>query len=193
MNSNYCSITGECHCKCLYERNKSSALKVDLKSALRKLFTDHAVYMVFLLKGIVDLTSDTQVFLTRLLRNQVDIGDQLKPIIGTDNGNKVTAVLTKHIKLAGSVITAETENDRNLNLIIQDLFTNSADVAQVLSSLNPQLLPYAATKQMFDIHNQFVIDMTVARINGDFNREQQLYDGYYNEILAMSDAIYYAL
>src|SRR5436853_3097395 len=102
----YCAITNEVHCKCAFEREKVSALKVDLKSSLRKLLTDHGVYTVFVLKSIVDGNKDTKVFLDRLLANQKDIGDQLKPIVGNNKGNEVTAVLTEHIKLAGNVITA---------------------------------------------------------------------------------------
>jgi len=54
MNHSYCPITNERNCKCLYKQEGISALKVDLRSALRKLFTDHAVYTSFVLKSIVD-------------------------------------------------------------------------------------------------------------------------------------------
>ena len=189
----YCAITNEVHCKCAFEREKVSALKVDLKSSLRKLLTDHGVYTVFVLKSIVDGNKDTKVFLDRLLANQKDIGDQLKPIVGNNKGNEVTAVLTEHIKLAGNVITAAFKNDPTLNMKIETLFANSDEVAATLTSLNPEALPYELTQSTFHIHNQFVIDMTVARIKGDYLREQKLYDAYYNELLVLSDAIFHAL
>lgn len=189
----YCSVTGERNCKCLYQKEKISALKVDLKSVLRKLFTDHGVYTAFVLKSIVDCTNDTQVFLNRLLINQKDIGDQLKPIVGESAGNKVTTVLTNHIKLAGDVITAATTGDKTLNNKIALLFNNSDQVAATLTSLNPDKLPYEITQEAFHIHNQFVIDMTLARLSGDFLQEQRLYDAYYNELLQMSDLIFDAL
>lgn len=183
-----CKITGEKNCKCLYETNFN--VKTHLKEVLRKLFTDHAVYTSFVLKSIVDGTKDTNVFLERLLLNQKDIGNELKAYINNDNGNKLTKLLTTHIKLAGEVITGAVKNS---NKKIDALFLNGDEIAAFLTSLNPRKLPYKTTQLMFHMHNQYVIDMTVARINQDFHEEQILYDSYYNEMLAMSDAIYEAL
>lgn len=193
MNHSYCPVTNEYNCKCLPKQTGISALKVDLRSALRKLFTDHGVYTAFVLKSIVDNGKDTYVFLNRLLMNQKDIGDQLKPIIGIEKGNKITEVLTLHIKLAGDVITAAKNRDNNLQDKINLLFSNSNIVAETLTSLNPIVLPFEVTQDMFHVHNQFVIDMTISRISGDFLKEQQLYDAYYNELLILSDNLFSAL
>jgi len=193
MNHSYCPVTNEYNCKCLPKPEGISPLKVDLRSALRKLFTDHGVYTAFVMKSIVDSGRDTSVFLNRLLLNQKDIGDQLKPIIGNENGDKITEVLTSHIKLAGEVIKAAKNKDPNLNDKINILFANSDIVAETLTSLNPEQLPFDLTQNMFHTHNQFVIDMTVARLAGDYLKEQQLYDAYYNELLLLADEIFFAL
>lgn len=190
---NYCAITNELNCKCMIEREKVAELKVDLKSALRKLFTDHAVYTALVMKSTVDGGKDTNVLLNRLLSNQKDIGDQLTPIIGVVNGDKITYVLTEHIKRAGDVITAAVKKDPTLDNKIQLLFENSDIVAETLSSLNPELLPFEDVAAMFQEHNQFVIDMTLSRINKEFYKEVKLYDAYYNEILLLSDTLYNAL
>lgn len=188
-----CPLTGETHCKCLYPRDKVTPLQVDFKSSLRKLFTDHAVYTVFVLKSIVDNGKDTKVFLDRLLVNQRDIGDQLKPIVGVNNGNAITQLLTEHIKLAGDVITAAVKRDPTLPEKIKKLFANGDTIALNLSALNPHTVSYEEQKEMWHRHNQFVIDMTIQRIKGNYLQEQQLYDSYYNEILAMSDSIAHGL
>jgi hypothetical protein len=189
----YCGRTSEKHCKCLAPKDAIPAEKVNLKEAVRKLFTDHAVYTAFVMKSIVAGSGDLQVFVTRLLRNQKDIGDNLKPIIGEENGNRLTELLTEHIKLAAKVISNASKKDQNLQSSIDALFANSDEVAQFLTSLNPAKLPYAATQNMFHAHNQYVIDMTVSRLAGRYEDEQRLYDSYYNEILEMADDIYAAL
>lgn len=188
-----CPITNELHCKCRYERPPCCISDIDMKSALRKLWSDHSFYTALVLKSIVSGLDDTQVFLSRLLANQKDIGDQLALVVGCEKGNRITAVLTEHIKLAGDVITAATKKDPMLQNKIDKLFMNSDDVACVLSSLNPIKLPYPVIQKMFRVHNQFVIDMTVARIKKDYLQEQKLFDAYYCEILMMSDSIYNAL
>jgi len=140
-----------------------------------------------------NLRKTTSVFLNRLLMNQKDIGDQLKPIIGVEKGTRITEVLISHIKLAGDVIKAARNRDDDLNNKIDLLFINSDLVAETLTSLNSEVLPFDITQDMFHVHNQFVIDMTISRITMDFLKEQQLYDAYYNELLMLSDSIFNAL
>ena len=195
MEDQYCRRTGEVHCKCLPGRtlNHVHPLKVDLKAALRKLFTDHAVYTAFVLKAIVDGTADVSAFSKRLIQNQKDIGDQLAPLVGAAAGQKLTNLLTEHIKLAAATITAATKKSAELNGLLDKLFKNSNDIAAFLTSLNQTMLPYDITSDMFRMHNQFVVDMTLARIAKNFEKEQTLYDAYYAEILEMSDAIFAAL
>ncbi len=189
----YCAITGETHCKCLNPQVKISALKIDLRATMRKLFTDHAVLTSMVLKSIVSQLDDTNILLERLLLNQKDIGDQLKPIIGNAKGNELTKLLTEHIKLAGEVIKAAVKKDPKLQTKINQLYRNSDDVAAFLTLLNEEKLPYEVTQEMFRMHNEFVIKMTLARISKDYKKEQQLYDAYYNEMLELSDAIFNAL
>jgi hypothetical protein len=188
-----CLRTGERSCKCLNPLEPHMAFDMDIRTTLRKLFSDHGVYTVFVLKSIVDKTPDTQVFLTRLLGNQKDIGDQLKPIVGDKVGNLVTKVLTEHIKLAGEVMKSAVNKDKMLDQKIQKLFANSDQVANVLHFLNSQQLPLEDMKDMFHEHNNYVIKMTVARIKKDYKEEQVLFDSYFNELLEMSDMIAHAL
>lgn len=188
----YCPVTGEANCKCAPTSQKVSPLKIDLKASLRKLFTDHAVYTAFVLKSIVDDKPDAYVFLSRLVQNQKDIGDQLKPLVGNKNGSAITVALTEHIRLAGETITSATRGEPLKNKVAE-LYNQGDQIAKFLSSLNSAKLPLKEVTKMFRAHNKFVVDMTVARIKKEYHKEQVLYDAYYNEILMMSDAIFEAV
>jgi len=186
-----CQITGEQNCKCLYKPHMKTGKKRIL-SIMRKLFTDHAIYTVFVLKSIVDKSGGLQVFVDRLLLNQKEIGDELIPYIGQENGHELSDLLTTHINLAAAAIkkiAAKKSSDNEIN----DLYNQGDSVAEFLTSLNPKKLPYKVTESMFRTHNEFVVDMAFSRTNGDYKEEQILFDGYYNEILEMSDAISEAL
>lgn len=190
----HCARTGEKNCKCIHPKPQISPLQVNLQAVVRKLFTDHAVITAFAIKSIVDDGGDADAILVpRLMQNQKEIGDALKPIIGEANGNLVTQVLSQHIDLAGQTAKAAKRNDPDIETFKANLLTQGDDVAEVLTSLNPDKLPYAETQPMFRMHNQFVIDMTVARLQKRFADEQRLYDAYYAEMLEMSDAIVAAL
>lgn len=189
----YCGVTGEPDCKCLKKGPKIPALKVDLKCALHKLFTDHGVFTKFVLNGIVDGTGDVGALLPRLMRNQEDIGNMVKMVAGEEYGALLTAILQQHISLAGDVMKAAAANDPSLNAKVELLMLNSAEVGRVLSSLNPAKLPLDVTVAMFNRHNQFVIEMTLARLGGKYEDEITLYDAYINELLELSDMIFHAL
>lgn len=193
MGHGHCPITGEVNCKCIKNRIHVNPLKVDLKAAMRKLFTDHAVYTKFTLNSVVDNTADVDANTERILQNQVDIGQQLEPIIGRKNSKVLTELLQEHIKLAKTVIVDATNDDPNLNDDVERLFQNSDDVAAFLYQLNPEKLPYEVVRKMFREHNQHVIDMTLARLGNEFEKEVMLYDSYYNQMLEVSDAIFNAL
>lgn len=194
----YCARTGEINCKCLASRKLTSVtgIKVDLKMSLRKLFTDHAVYTILVMKALVNKTDDVNVLVPRLLNNQKDIGDQVKAVVGDDNiGSQLTSLLTQHINLAAAVIKAAIAGvpQTTLNNNISELYKNGNEIAAFLSKLNPEKLVYEDIQKMFENHNKFVIDMTVARLARNYAEELKLYDAYYNEILEMSDAIANAL
>src|SRR5690625_896096 len=70
---------------------------VELKIAMRYLWADHATYTRDVILGILDQTADANDALNRLLQNQVDIGDAIKPYYGDEGGNQLTDLLTEHI------------------------------------------------------------------------------------------------
>jgi hypothetical protein len=190
----YCPVTGLTKCRCSNDKKLIPAEKVDLKAALRKLFSDHGIFTSFVIHSIVDGTEDVNDMVKRILQNQVDIGNQLKPIIGEEKAKRLTYLLLQHIELASDVMKAAKSESKNVLVINKmKLFDNSRKVAEFLTSLNPEKLPLQATKEMFDMHNQFVIDMTVARLSKEFAKEIRLFDAYFNELLEMSDSIYNAL
>lgn len=140
----YCPITREVSCKCGKYQTKIPSWQVNLKLTLRKLFTDHAVYTKFVINGIIGIYPNVPAMTQRLLSNQIDIGDQLKPIIGDSRRKELTDLLTKHIILAADVITITSSNkaQQELQIAVNNLFENSDQVAAFLTSLNPEKLPY---------------------------------------------------
>jgi len=79
--------------------------QVDLNMEMRKLWEDHIMYTRMVVVEIVaNTTNDATV--ARLLRNQDDIGNAIKPYYGDGAGNKLADLLKQHELLAGGVINA---------------------------------------------------------------------------------------
>ena len=83
----------------------------ELRMAMRKLWEGHITWTrVFIISAAGDLP-DKATATDRLLQNQVDIGNAIKPYYGDAAGDKLTALLKEHITTAAEVVTAAKAND----------------------------------------------------------------------------------
>jgi len=194
--SSFCSVTGNTPCQCSNKNAVNpigSALLVDLKGALRKVFTDHGFYTLWLiLESLPSKTSFTNIVTQRLLRNPKDISNLLINIIGQEPAFLIQQLFTEHLILASKTFEPAKNNDNiTLNNILNKLYINGDKIAESLSSLNPNKLHIQYTKQLMKVHNEQVLQLVVKRLSND-DLIVELYDQYYKHLLIMSDAIYEA-
>src|SRR5678809_947616 len=83
---------------------KMPAMQQDLRAAMRKLWEDHVTYTRnFIISALAGL-EDTPKITERLLRNQDDIGDAIKPYYGEKAGKKLAGLLREHILIAADIV-----------------------------------------------------------------------------------------
>ena len=85
----------------------ASANKAVFHDAMRKLWEDHIVWTrQFIVSAATESGNLADIGPTtdRLLANQVDIGDALKPFCGDKAGDQVTALLRDHILTAARLV-----------------------------------------------------------------------------------------
>src|SRR5438045_3095425 len=84
---------------------------VDFRNAMRKLWEDHITWTrLYIVSAAADLP-DKDVTAQRLLQNQTDIGNAVKPFYGEAAGNQLTALLRDHILGAVDLIAAAKAGD----------------------------------------------------------------------------------
>lgn len=88
--------------------NKAIAFRNDK----RKLWEDHVFYTRLVIISIDGDQKDLKPTVDRLLRNQVDIGNAIKPFYGDAAGTQLTSLLQDHIKTAGELLLAAKEIGR---------------------------------------------------------------------------------
>src|SRR6185436_13244051 len=82
------------------------ASEEELRDDMRMLWTQHVVWTrVFLIDTIAGLPDAPQAT-DRLLQNQVDLGDAVRPFYGDAAADQLTDLLTEHILGAADVLTA---------------------------------------------------------------------------------------
>lgn len=76
--------------------------------------------------------------LNRLLRNQKQLGNLIKPYYGKQAGNQLTKLLTEHIQLAVPVLVAAKAGDTTaLNKAVADWYANARELGDFLAAANP--------------------------------------------------------
>lgn len=161
-----------------------------LNNAMRKLWEEHItwtrVFIISAVAGLPDKDAATQ----RLLQNQVDIGNAIKPFYGNAAGDQLTALLKDHIVIAADVVTAAKANDKPKLDDANKRWTDNADqIAAFLSKANPKNWPEAEMRAMLHDHLKLTTNEAVARIQGDWAADVKAYDTVHEQILHMADGL----
>jgi hypothetical protein len=167
-----------------------SSKQAAFQDAMRKLWEDHITWTrVFIISAVAD-SPDKDAATQRLLQNQVDIGNAIKPYYGDAAGEKLTTLLKEHITTAAEVVTAAKAND---TAKMQDAnrrwFANADAIAAFLSAANPKNWPAAEMKQMMHDHLNLTTAEAQARLKGDWAADVAAYDKVHEQILHMADML----
>jgi hypothetical protein len=165
---------------------KSTAFHADM----RKLWEDHITWTRLAIISLEGGTPDTDATVGRLLRNQVDIGNSVKPFYGAKAGNALTGLLKSHILIAADVIAAAKAGDKAKLADAQARWLKNADqIAAFLHAANPDHWPLATLKNEMRMHLGFTTAEAVAHLQGKWNADVAAYDRVHNHILHMSDLL----
>jgi hypothetical protein len=167
-----------------------SAKRAALHDAMRKLWEDHVTWtrlaIVSFAHGLPDLSATQD----RLLRNQVDIGNAIKPYYGRAAGNQLTALLKEHIVGAVALLQAAKSGDQNLiEQRSAEWYINGNEVADFLHEANPRYWPQKALRRMMKRHLDQTLREAVDRLEGNYGADIRDYDEIHDHILMMADTL----
>ncbi len=167
-----------------------SASQSALHDAMRKLWEDHITWTrLFVVSALGDLP-DLQPTTERLLQNQVDIGDAVKPYYGDAAGDQLTALLHDHIVIAADVVAAAKANDTDrLQSSMARWQSNADDIAEFLAAANPNSWPADEMKAMMRQHLELTTAEVVAHLKGDWAADIAAYDKVHAHILTLADGL----
>lgn len=160
------------------------------RDAMDKLWEDHIIwtrqFIVSAAAGLADKDPATD----RLLQNQVDIGNAIKPYYGEAAGNKLSALLKEHIIIAAElVMAAKNGQTAKVEDAKKRWAANADQIADFLSGANPKNWPAADTRQMMREHLGATTDEVVARLGGDWAGDIAAFEKVHAQILHMADML----
>jgi hypothetical protein len=161
-----------------------------LRSDMRFLWEDHIVWTRLAIISLTTGSPDTQATVARLLKNQADIGNAVKPFFGKAAGNALTAQLRKHILIAADVVAAAKAGDQAKLTDAQARWQENAnDIAGLLNSVNPRFWKLGVMKSEMSKHLTLTTQEVVARLQGNWSGDIAAYDRIHHHILHMSDLL----
>jgi hypothetical protein len=152
------------------------------------LWEDHITWTRLYIVSAVDGLKDVDVTAARLLRNQTEIGDAIKPFFGDEAGNQLTDLLNEHILIAADLIAAAKSGDDNaVAKTSKAWYRNGNQIADFLAGAG--VGPRADLRSMMTGHLDTTLAEAVARLQGDYEAEIKAYDEVRSHIHHMADAL----
>ena len=168
----------------------ASARAVAFQDAMNRLWEDHIAWTRMVIVDFAAGLPDLKTAETRLLRNQTDIGNAIKPYYGAAAGTKLTSLLRTHILDAVLVLEAAKAGDKaKLTKALDTWYANGHQIAAFLASANPHNWPLRMTAPMMQTHLALTTDEAVARLKRDWTADVTAYDKVQAEILEMSQML----
>ena len=162
---------------------------VGLKMAMRQLWEEHITYTRnYIISAVADLP-DGDAVAKRLLKNQDDIGDAIKPYYGEAAGNKLSALLRDHIKIAAEVVKAAKGGDKDQLTAAQTKWSaNGKEIAALLSGANPNW-PRKDLEEMLQKHLDLTTGEVVGRLTKDWAKDIESCDEGHLHMLMFADML----
>lgn len=161
----------------------------NLRMAERRLWIDHVLWTRSDIVSALASLEDSSAVSERLLKNQDDIGNSIKPYYGEEAGNKLATLLREHIKLAEQVIgAAKSGNKSDLEKYNTLWYENADQIDDFLSSANPNYSK-RTLKNMLHKHLEFITTQVVSRLNKDWNADIKAFDQGEDHMIKFADIL----
>jgi prophage DNA circulation protein len=167
-----------------------TAAQVAFHDQMRKLWEDHVTWTRLAIVTFADGSKGFDATAARLLQNQQDIGDAIKPYYGTAAGNQLTALLHDHITIAVELLqAARAGNDAAFQDANTRWYANANQIADFLSAANPRNWPDATMRAAMKTHLDQTLAEASAELQGNYPQSVASYDEIHQHILDMADLL----
>ena len=167
--------------------------KAAFQDDMRKLWEDHIIWtrqFIVSAATLPDNLPDISATTERLLANQTDIGNALRPFYGDAAAEAVTGLLREHILTAADLVFAAKAGDTAaVEAASAAWYANADAIATALHGLNPEHWPLDEMKAHMKDHLDLTLEEAVARLQGRYADDVAAYDAIHGQILAMADML----
>jgi hypothetical protein len=166
---------------------KAAAKQRNLYLAMRDLWSQHMEWTYAAVTAFVSDSPGFDASVDRLLQNQKDIGNAIKPFYGKAAGNELTKLLTEHIQLAVPVLVAAKKGDSDaLDTAVADWYANARQVGSFLAKATPA---WKGARKMLKVHITQTVAYASDQLQGDYAKSIADYDEAEEHMLMLADQL----
>jgi hypothetical protein len=164
--------------------------ELDLRIAMRTLWDDHTTWTRAAVVSVAGNLPDISSVVNRLMKNQEDIGNAIKPFFGEQAGMKLTELLKEHIQQAYDLLVAARDgNQKEVDRLTRAWYENADKIASFLTSANSKYWPIDMTKKHMHEHLDLTLHEGVVRIQGKWEEDVKAWDAAHAQIMSMADML----
>jgi hypothetical protein len=158
--------------------------------AMRELWEGHIVWTRMVIVSVAGDLPDLSIAVDRLLRNQDEIGDAIKPFYGEAAGEELSRLLREHITGAADLLAAAKAGDAAaVEAATEAWYANADAIAAFLAEANPRNWNRDEMQAMMRDHLDLTLAEAVARLEGRYADDAAAYDQIHAQILHMADML----
>jgi hypothetical protein len=190
------SGTGDSHAATDHQHNHGAVASAQtgkqlaFHDGMRKLWEQHVTWTRLAIVSFAGNLPDLPFTEQRLLANQTDIGNAIKPFYGQAAGDQLTKLLKAHITGAVAILEAAKAGDTSkLAHAKAAWYANANQISDFLSSANPRNWPDAAVRAMMKTHLDQTLSEAVDQLTGHYRAGIREYDAIERHIIEMADTL----
>ncbi len=162
----------------------------DFRNQMRKLWEDHITFTRLYIISVAHDLPDKDATAQRLLANQEDIGNAIKPYYGDAAGDKLTSLLKDHILGAADLLAAAKAGDNaKVDAASKKWYDNANEIAAFLNSANDKNWPLPTMQSAMKTHLDQTLKEAVDRLQGKYADDIKDYEEVHTHILEMADVL----
>lgn len=146
-----------------------SPAQVSLSKAMRMLWDQHMEWTYATVAAFASGSPGFQATLDRLLQNQTDIGNAIKPYYGDKAGNELTTLLRAHIMGYVPVLQdAKAGDSAGVTKAFANVLANGVQIGKFLEQANPKNWPAPTMEDMMTTHNKQTLSYAALQLQGKY-------------------------